>query len=907
MPDLFLMDEYQVQALVICLIVSVIWAPIVLLTARWIAQGASISARQAIWIGALVFAVAPSALAPGLAGLGVSLRAGNAFETQSLPYAPVELAGDVNRVAKGAATSYVVAIGGDESVASRVETAIAEVDPVTAFDERMLADGESSNWAVAEGLTLREAARRMTRADATRSIAILYAYGAVLAGMIWVGRAAGLNWVAGTGRPVLEASIIEGVEEWRRAIGVKHAPRLRHTRHVSSVCVFGVVRPIVLIPSDIEARVSQDDIIMMCAHELAHIRRRDTQLFFATALVRALFWFNPAVKIVAAHVEQSAEEAADAHVLSRGVDRRAYASCFVKSLRFAAEKAARRPAMTPTFTPIDRHGRRRRLDAILQEKRAEKTGLTGRIIAGGAGLAMMSAAVAQAGFAVSPSSIENRPELVARLQAALTPVPPAPPVASGTTGVFQIANAATPVEPQPSAPAFSTPSPSAAPLPAEPSAVGSVPTAVTEPEAPVAFVAPARGRISLAFGARSPRHRTPHSGVDIAARNGAPVVAAGEGVVVSLDNIGRGSIGKYVKIGHGNGVYTKYLHLSRVDVASGDVVKAGQGIAAVGNTGISSGPHLHFELIREGRRIDPSTLIDFTGDWSDSALDDAPQAPTLKTDAIDSLGIEERLASTGRPVRLAFSTASAGPAPAAARDFEYDFDASGRETAARLQMSALVEATSAASANSQIEASSDVMRSAFARMEAELSEARSRRATVAAARRTNIEGVARSIASSTEQLRDVEAMAEARAEAARERAEATRERAAKRAEAVRERTETARLRAHLDIERARADLEEKFCCGRVEPLVDAMTAQVEASIERAFARLSETEFDLDGANFAAEASDISRHAIEAARTALALGAESDSSLEAAHRRIADQEAEIARLKSELEAAKKNDR
>jgi murein DD-endopeptidase MepM/ murein hydrolase activator NlpD len=98
-----------------------------------------------------------------------------------------------------------------------------------------------------------------------------------------------------------------------------------------------------------------------------------------------------------------------------------------------------------------------------------------------------------------------------------------------------------------------------------------------------------------------------HSGVDMAAPAGTPVHAAGAGVAtVALDPSG---YGLYLIVAHGGGVSTLYGHLESTAVVSGDPVAAGAEIGRVGSTGLSTGPHLHFEVRRGGRPVDPVPLL----------------------------------------------------------------------------------------------------------------------------------------------------------------------------------------------------------------------------------------------------------------------------------------------------------
>lgn len=102
--------------------------------------------------------------------------------------------------------------------------------------------------------------------------------------------------------------------------------------------------------------------------------------------------------------------------------------------------------------------------------------------------------------------------------------------------------------------------------------------------------------------------RSPHSGTDYAAETGRPVLAAGPGVV-SLVHDGMFFTGQTLMIDHGHGVQSVYAHLSRMDVAEGDVVTAGQKIGEVGATGRATGPHLHFGVSWFDRRLDPQTVL----------------------------------------------------------------------------------------------------------------------------------------------------------------------------------------------------------------------------------------------------------------------------------------------------------
>ncbi len=120
------------------------------------------------------------------------------------------------------------------------------------------------------------------------------------------------------------------------------------------------------------------------------------------------------------------------------------------------------------------------------------------------------------------------------------------------------------------------------------------------------FPCPKMKRISDEYGYRI--HPTLgiekfHNGVDMAAPSGSPILAAYNGKVVAADY--SSTMGNYIMINHGDGLYTIYMHASALYVSKGQEVSKGQTIAAVGSTGRSTGPHLHFGVRRDGNYVNP--------------------------------------------------------------------------------------------------------------------------------------------------------------------------------------------------------------------------------------------------------------------------------------------------------------
>jgi murein DD-endopeptidase MepM/ murein hydrolase activator NlpD len=125
------------------------------------------------------------------------------------------------------------------------------------------------------------------------------------------------------------------------------------------------------------------------------------------------------------------------------------------------------------------------------------------------------------------------------------------------------------------------------------------------------FIRPAEGRVSGVFGSQrilNGEPRAPHLGLDIAGPIGTPVRAAGDGIV-SLAKADMILTGQTVVIEHGSGLDTIYIHMSDIRVKEGQRVKQGDVIGAIGRSGRTNGPHLHFGVTWYDVRLDPETVL----------------------------------------------------------------------------------------------------------------------------------------------------------------------------------------------------------------------------------------------------------------------------------------------------------
>jgi murein DD-endopeptidase MepM/ murein hydrolase activator NlpD len=133
----------------------------------------------------------------------------------------------------------------------------------------------------------------------------------------------------------------------------------------------------------------------------------------------------------------------------------------------------------------------------------------------------------------------------------------------------------------------------------------------SEKMARIPSIMPTAGWLSSAFSLSRfhpiLHYARPHEGIDVSAPMGAPIVAPAGGVVRLVTwETGYGNV---LEIDHGDGIVTKYAHCSKIVVRAGQKVKRGQIIANVGSTGLSTGPHVHYEIHVNGKVVDPLTYV----------------------------------------------------------------------------------------------------------------------------------------------------------------------------------------------------------------------------------------------------------------------------------------------------------
>jgi murein DD-endopeptidase MepM/ murein hydrolase activator NlpD len=303
----------------------------------------------------------------------------------------------------------------------------------------------------------------------------------------------------------------------------------------------------IILPRALIAALTPAQIALVVAHERSHVRRGDAFYYAMLAWADALFWFNPFVRAQTRRCRLAAELACDAAVTAAAPEmRRAYAQALIAALQHTAGDALQcAPAVFSTRIAGEH---RMRISQIMHGVVSRRKHSARAVYVAACIIAAPFSAVQ---IAIAQTDAKPRPDEAPSASQAV--------VAAGTT--------------------FS--------------------------------VAPLAGEVVSKFGPRTdPFTGGPqfHTGVDYSAPEGAAIVAPAAGRVTRMDSH-RSGHGKLLEIDHGGGLVTRYTHLSAFEVDEGQQVAAGQMIARVGSTGLSTGPHLHFVVLRDREPIDPETVL----------------------------------------------------------------------------------------------------------------------------------------------------------------------------------------------------------------------------------------------------------------------------------------------------------
>ena len=346
-------------------------------------------------------------------------------------------------------------------------------------------------------------------------------------------------------------------------------PRICMSNSHRAPLTFGVFRPTVLLPEDLPVGDAQFQLIL--AHELAHIRRKDCLRKLLLTVCLCLYWWNPLVWLMVWLANRDMELACDEAVLrALGPDcRKAYALTLL-------DMAQRNPKSAPLCSGFAKSSAEERIRAILSFKRIP----------------------AWVGICVSVLFVLTAS--VFTTQAASPAAVPEPePAVQEEIPEENVAVSVSESELLPATP----------PIMPEQEAESEIELETQTRSEVRAYIFPLEDtsvEVTNPYGWQEhpvTKQKSLHSGVDLAADYGTNVLAVADGTV--LDCSYDAAFGYILTLEHGNGVQTQYAHLSEFLVEFGDVVRQGQIIAKTGDSGWTTGPHLHLGVLINGETADP--------------------------------------------------------------------------------------------------------------------------------------------------------------------------------------------------------------------------------------------------------------------------------------------------------------
>lgn len=349
------------------------------------------------------------------------------------------------------------------------------------------------------------------------------------------------------------------VNKWQKIFKVKRSVRLVTTDDNISPFTTGVLHPVIFIPASLLTSDNPQLLEPVIAHEMAHIKSCDALWIRIQNIIHSIYFFNPVVWFANFKINQTREYLCDSRVLmTQKINRENYG----KGLLYILKQNL--PGMDcPAFIPgfkSPTQNMKNRINKIKGEKLMKRS----HIILSGICILL-------AGLFLLPMA--GKTEKTATAQAETIAQDDFTQLAINTAQEMQ-------------------------------------------PATKMTFKKPLEQyTITAQFGAEFMfnNNKIKHKGIDLKAPRGTNTFAAANGIVTTAEENytdGKG-YGKYIVIQHDNGFKTLYAHLDKITIQNNTPVEAGQVIGQVGNTGQSTGPHLHFELIHQDESIDPASYIAF--------------------------------------------------------------------------------------------------------------------------------------------------------------------------------------------------------------------------------------------------------------------------------------------------------
>lgn len=338
------------------------------------------------------------------------------------------------------------------------------------------------------------------------------------------------------------------LSESKKRLNVNTQLKAYKSPFVYSPCIYGLFKPYILLPQNIEEKIDVEELKYVLAHELAHFKRKDIFTYILIHILQIIYWFNPIIWYGLFRMKNDCEIACDALALSsfERDEKEDYGLCIIHLLEKNRPKL--NSIITTEFINTKKYIKRR----IIMIKKFKEGSYKISFLA-------ILGFVLIAGIFLNNEGIE----VVAKPAGKMSDV----------------------IEEE---------------------------VKVKEMLWPV----PEYTRISSTFGKKIhpvSNEEITHTGIDIPAPEGVNIVAAANGKVVFAEF--EDGYGKTVIIDHGNGLATLYAHCSELLVKENDEVTSGTEIAKIGTTGKSTGPHLHFEVRKDGEVVQP---LDYYMDYTNN-------------------------------------------------------------------------------------------------------------------------------------------------------------------------------------------------------------------------------------------------------------------------------------------------
>lgn len=416
-------------------------------------------------------------------------------------------------------------------------------------------NGNGNEGDIASNASAQFTSFEISKSDSILALLVLvWLIGASVFLFIYIKKLHGFQAIVRQSMPVHNTGAFELIEKWRSLFGIRRNVRLVYSERYLSPFTSGIWKPVIFIPQKAIESWNEFLIEPIIAHEMAHIKRWDNLWMKLLSLLQIVYFFNPMVWFLNSQISLSRECDCDSRVLAKkNISRSNYGNGIMAILKlnlFSAEEIKVLPGFGSQRKKLVYRINNLRGDSFMGKYQSLL--LYSIFILVGIFLLPMAGTVLQK--QEIPNGMANAAEI------------------SVQTNEGEKIDLDMPIK---------------------------------------------QGRVTTPFGKfinPFTKKEAFHKGIDVAAPKGTEVCAAANGNVktavpeVIKDNKGPG---KHIIIQHENGFETFYSHLDELLVQEGQTVRAGDVIARVGNTGKSTGPHLHFEIRKDGKSQNPEDFLDF--------------------------------------------------------------------------------------------------------------------------------------------------------------------------------------------------------------------------------------------------------------------------------------------------------